>query len=83
MSATACPPAVFTAARRAALARAEAQAKANPGEVFTRVAVTSDLPCGFEVTSRYMYEEACSESEWIGQATAIFEDGKVDSTFEA
>lgn len=74
--------AVFASARRAALASAESVARSNPGATITRVAVSSSVSSGYEVTTRMMYEEACSESEWIGQATAIFEDGKMHSSFE-
>ena len=73
---------VFASARLAALARAEAVARQNPGHTITRVAVKSDTSCGYEVTTRMMYEEACSESEWIGQATAVLEGTTMHSFFE-
>jgi hypothetical protein len=67
-------------AKAAALRSAEAVAREHPGHTITRVAVRHDS--GFEITTRTMYEEACSEKDWIGQATAIFEEGKMHSDFE-
>lgn len=67
---------------QATLRRAESAARANPGRTITRVAVRDDESAdGFDICSREFYEEACSESEWLGEAYAICENGKVSSDF--
>ena len=64
----------------AAIRHAESVAKANPGQTITRVAV-KDGDGGFDICTRLFYEEACCESEWLGEAYAICENGKVSSDF--
>ncbi len=63
------------------LARAERWAIANPGQEYRKTVV--DDEGGIALVSRWFYEEACSESEWIGEVFAIKEPGRaVYSSFD-
>ncbi|MEB5307566.1 hypothetical protein RXR60_28095 [Pseudomonas aeruginosa] len=65
-----------------AIRRAETAARNHPGRTITRVAVRdSENGIGYDICSREFYEEGCCESEWLGEAYAICENGKVSSDF--
>lgn len=64
------------------IARAEKWALAHPGEEYRKTIVTDDVD-GFCAVSRWFYEEACLESEYVGEVFAIKEPGKpVYSSFD-
>ena len=70
-------------ASKAALAKAERMAYNKPGHVQTVVAVyDNEMSNGFNLCSRWFYEEGCTESDFICQAVAIFENNKISSDVE-
>lgn len=59
-------------------------ATSRVGETVTRVAVYSpEAPGGYEICSRWFYEEACSELEFICEAYAVQDErGELHSSVE-
>ena len=63
------------------LKRAEMWAIANPGREYRKTVIRDEG--GLSLVSRWFYEEACSESDYVGEVFAIKESGSaVYSSFE-
>lgn len=56
------------------IARAERWAESNPGREYRKTLVRDDGDVA--VVDRWFYEEACLESEYIGEVFAIKEPGR-------
>jgi hypothetical protein len=69
----------YEKAKRAAMASALATGR----EGVVRVALTEDEGSGYAINTRAFYEEACSESDFIGQAWTYKDDnGKLCAAWE-
>lgn len=59
-------------------ARARAWAEAHPGEEYRKTVIREDAeaPAAFAVVSRWFYEEACLERDYVGEVFALKEAGR-------